>query len=58
MRWVNGLVNRNLRTKNHLLLQLEGIEANINALQMRKLQCREVKSLAQGHRVIKCWSWD
>lgn len=54
--WVNGLVNRNLRTKNHLLLQLEEIEPNINSLQMRKLQRRGVKSLAQGHGVIKCWS--
>lgn len=44
------------RPKNHLLLQLEGIEANINTLQMRKLQCGEVKSLAQGHGVIKCSS--
>lgn len=56
MGWVNGLVNRNLKTKSHLLLQLEGIESNINILQMRKLHCGEVKSLAQGHRVIKCWS--
>ena len=40
-----------------MLLQLEGIEANINTLQMRKLQCGEVKSLAQGQGVSKGWSW-
>lgn len=56
--WVNGLLNINLRTQNYLLLQLEGIESNINTLQMRKLQLEEVKSLAQGQGGIKCWSWD
>lgn len=50
--WVNGLVNRNLRAKNHLLLQLEEIKFSINTLQTRKKNCTEVIYLAQGHGVV------